>query len=88
MVVSTKDPTFINVLNGLLQHMQKYAERHAEYAQRREDRESKQEDQKMNFANQAAKCTQLMRPPTAKIFFGGKSITDVTMAELRNTWKE
>jgi hypothetical protein len=37
----------------------------------------------MNFANQAAKLPQFMRPPSAKTFFGGKSITEVTTAELR-----
>jgi hypothetical protein len=59
------------------------SECNAEYAQRREDRESKQEDPKMNFSNQAAKLPPVMRPPTAKTFFGGKSITEVAMAELR-----
>jgi hypothetical protein len=75
---------------GLMKHMQQHDVRSAQrdeltvqIAQRKEDRESKQEDQKMNFANQAAKLPQFMRPPPAKAWFGGKSITEVTTAELR-----
>ena len=78
------------LLTGMMKHMQQEAERSArsaeltaQIAQKREDRESKQEDQKMNFANQAAKLPAFMRPPLAKTFFGGKSVTEVSTAQLR-----
>jgi hypothetical protein len=54
-----------------------------ELAKRDETRKSHREDQKMNFANQAAAVAPFMRPSSAKVFFGGKTLTDVTTTELR-----
>ena len=36
----------------------------------------------MNFANQAAATAAFMRPVSAKSFFGGKTLTEVTTTEL------
>ena len=70
-------------------HIQQEADRKAnhdlqllEIAKRDETRKDHREDQKMNFANQAAAVAPFMRPPSAKAFFGGKTLTEVTTTEL------
>ena len=78
------------LLTGMMSHMKQEAERSArrdelslEMAKRKEERESKQEANKLNFTNMAAKVPPFMRPLPAKQFFGGRSISEVTTAELR-----
>ena len=56
-------------------------------AQKKEARDSHHEDQKMNFANQAARVPTFMRPPSAKVFFGGKTLTEATTTELRKYYE-
>ena len=70
-------------------HIQQEADRKAshdsellEIAKRDETRKDHREDQKMNFANQAAAVAAFMRPASAKSFFGGKTLTEVTTTEL------
>ena len=70
-------------------HNQQEADRKATHdselldiAKRDETRKDHREDQKMNFANQAAAVASFMRPPSAKVFFGGKTLTEVTTTEL------
>jgi hypothetical protein len=82
------------LLAGMMNHMQQEAERTAnsteviaKMAQKRDARESQQEDQKMNFASKASKLPTFMRLPSAKVFFGGKSITEATTAELRKYYE-
>jgi hypothetical protein len=89
------------MMSEMMKHMQQEAERNAnsnamnansnaliaQLAQKKEVRESHHEDQKMNFANQAARVAPFMRPPSAKIFFGGKTLTEATTTELRKYYE-
>jgi hypothetical protein len=79
----------MQMMMDMMKHMQKDAERKANYdsellqlAKRDETRKDHREDQKMNFANQAAAVAAFMRPVSAKSFFGGKTLTEVTTTEL------
>ena len=79
----------MTLLAGMIKHMQQEAERTArsaeqtaQLAQKREDRESLAVSKK-NFAEKAAKLPRFMQPPMAKVFFGGKSVTEVSTAQLR-----
>ena len=63
----------------MMKHMQKDAERKANYdsellelAKRDEIRKGHREDQKMNFANQAAATAAFMRPVSAKVILWGE----------------